>query len=101
MRPTGGPMRRAVLMLCCVACSPDEPEETVDPLSWAVDAPGPYNVGYRSWEHTYEPLPGESRTILINAWYPTDDSTGEPVKYLVLLTDEDSLGYSPSQIRSE
>jgi len=85
-------------LMLLLACTKDTAEDTaeaaLDPLSWAVDEPGPYNTGYRYWEVTYQPLApeGESRTIGINVWYPTEDTEGDDVEYLAAFPDEDSLG---------
>lgn len=63
---------------------------TGDPLSWAVDAVGPFNVGHRAFDHTYTP-PGQTtpRTIPIDVWYPTLDAEGDHPKYLMLFGDAD------------
>jgi predicted dienelactone hydrolase len=65
----------------------------VDPLSWAVDEPGPYQAGYRSWEVEFTSLAdGSIRTVKVNAWYPTEATTGDEVRYLETFLDPDSLG---------
>lgn len=53
-------------------------------------APGPFAVGYRSFEHTYTP-PGHSepRTIEISVWYPTLVPDGEAPRYSGIYTDPD------------
>jgi len=88
-----------MLTLLLFACSgkdvaDDTAAPAVDPLSWAIDAPGPYNTGHRYWELTYEPLApsGETRTIGVNVWYPTEDTEGDDVEYLGAFEDEASLG---------
>lgn len=53
----------------------------IDPLAHAVDAMGPYNVGFRDWNVLYSPLPGEDRTIKVSVWYPTLDTEGDDVLY--------------------
>ncbi len=59
-------------------------EALVDPLSWSVRAPGPYGVGYRSFEARYSPGPAfEERFIRVNLWYPTDDTDGPEGEYTV------------------
>ena len=51
-------------------------------LAYPVDQPGLYQVGYRSWEHTYEGLGGlGSRTIRLHMWYPTTEPKGEHPTY--------------------
>ncbi len=65
-----------------------------DPLSWAVDAVGPFNVGHRSFEFTYAPplLPGAPpRTIPIDLWYPTLDTEGGRTVYRGVFGDPDVL----------
>jgi predicted dienelactone hydrolase len=61
--------------------------------SWAFDEPGPYVVGHRVMEHTYEsPATGEERTIKIHIWYPSESNEGEFAEYLgPLFTDENSF----------
>jgi predicted dienelactone hydrolase len=81
-----------MLLLLALACGKAEDTAAeVDPLSWSVEEAGPYRVGYRAWEVTYTPL-GEDRTILINAWYPTEDTEGDEVSYLGVYPDEEALG---------
>jgi predicted dienelactone hydrolase len=67
-------------------------DPAVDPLAFAVDAPGPFNTGHKAWEITYDVLPGQSRTIPIHIWYPTEAETGDEVRYLDAFVDEVSLG---------
>jgi len=76
------------LLLAACAGSTDTPDDTdsdavdaADPLALAVDAEGPYAVGYRSWELTYDPPVGPSRTLVANVWYPTTDEAGEVGRY--------------------
>lgn len=63
---------------------------TGDPLAWAIDAVGPFNVGHRAFDYTYTP-PGQTtpRTIPIDLWYPTLDAEGENPKYLGIFKDAD------------
>lgn len=77
-----------------VACSgKDDTASSVDPLAWAVDEEGPYKTGHRTWEITYDAPPeGEARTLVLHAWYPTEDTDGDEVKYLGAILDEDSFG---------
>src|SRR5438046_1779839 len=43
-------------------------------LTWPVDKPGPYNVGYHMYSLTYAPgSDGATRTIGVAVWYPTND----------------------------
>lgn len=51
--------------------------EEVDGLTFPVDAPGPFGVGYRTWDVTYTPGPEiPPRTIVVSLWYPADDTSG-------------------------
>ena len=56
----------------------------MDPLSWSVEAPGPYQVGYQSWDHTYA-LGSDlgDRQIRIHLWYPTEETSGPVGEYTV------------------
>lgn len=68
----------------------------VDPLALAVDAPGPFAVGFRAFPITYEHA-GEARTITINLWYPATAAEGPPARYLGTLTDlESHVGAPPA-----
>ena len=56
--------------------------EAMDPLSWSLTEPGPFSVGFESWEVTYTPGEGVvDRTVRINLWYPTNETTGNPAAY--------------------
>jgi len=71
----------------------DATEPAVDPLSFAVDAPGPFSAGWRSWEISYQPLgQDDARTIGFNVWYPSEDTEGDEVRYMGVFLDEESLG---------
>lgn len=56
-----------------------------------IDAKGPYNAGYRSFEWTYDAPGAGARKIVVNVWYPTTDPAGEPARYLGLQNDPDSF----------
>lgn len=64
-----------------------------DPLSWAVDVVGPFNVGHQVIETSYvsPSTPGApaERKITIDVWYPTLDAGGEHPKYKAIFTDDD------------
>jgi predicted dienelactone hydrolase len=60
----------------------------LEALSWELDASGPFQVGYRTLEFTYDADGDEEeRTIKLSIWYPTEDASGEPGSYLGLLDD--------------
>lgn len=59
-----------------------------DPLEWAVDHDGPYPVGYRVLETTYQPPGGVApRTIEVHVWYPATEAVGANPTYLGLFPD--------------
>ncbi|MEO1271532.1 MAG: hypothetical protein AAFX99_25850, partial [Myxococcota bacterium] len=75
----------------------DAPDEE-GPSTWPLDEDGPYRVGFRSWEVTYSsPADGSDRTVVLNLWYPTEATTGEPAIYLGVFafTDEEVLTDAP------
>ena len=79
------------------AVGDDDDDDGVDPLSWPVDALGPYNAGWRAWDITYTPIGGEEdRTIGFNVWYPTEAETGDEVRYMGVFLDEVTLGGAPA-----
>jgi len=68
---------------------PQIPAPTAAPSTFPVDAPGPYNVGHRTFEATYTPPGGQpARTLPVEIWYPTLDAEGETTKYGGLFTDD-------------
>lgn len=80
-----------LIAACPVDDEPPPAGDSVDPLSWAVDELGPFNVGYRAWEITYPGAGGgEDRTIPVHVWYPTEDTAGEPVTYEFIFADDNS-----------
>lgn len=71
----------AALLVGCVAEEPAPTSETPDPpawVGWSVLQGGPQSVGRRDQELTYEPLPGESRTIHVYVRYPVAFGETEP-----------------------
>jgi predicted dienelactone hydrolase len=61
---------------------------SLDPEDYALDAPGPFRVGYRALTATYTPFEGApERTITVNVWYPTLDTSGPPTRYLGTFLD--------------
>ncbi len=90
------------LLIACPAGGDDDDSaaapEGPDPLAWDVTDFGPYNVGYRTWTHTYTP-PGDigERTIEVHLWYPTEDTSGEGFRYLGVFLEEDAwVGATPA-----
>ncbi len=77
----------AALVAIAVGCG----GETPMPEPASIDAMGPFNVGYRTFEIDYEPAGlATTRTIAINVWYPTDDVEGRRVTYAGLFIDDRS-----------
>jgi len=68
------------------ATNPDA--HSPEAFSWELDASGPFQVGYRTLEFSYDAVgDGEQRPIKLSLWYPTEDSSGDPGSYLGLLED--------------
>lgn len=80
-----------LLSLACTSATSDSGGAAVDPLSWPIGEDGPYQVGFQSWEVSYTSLAGSERTISVNAWYPTEDTTGASAVYLGAFPDDASL----------
>ncbi len=69
----------------------EKPPEALQPLSWSVEQPGPYRVGFMSWELSYTPAgSSQSRIIPLSIWYPTEDLSGAATTYEFVFNDEDS-----------
>ena len=81
-----------IFLLACVA------EKNVDTaaaeqavhLTWDAAEKGPYNIGYTTQNMSYELL-GQERDTLINIWYPTEDTSGEDVRYFSIHLDEEAF----------
>lgn len=79
----------------------DAVSDAVEPqpstLDFDVDGPGPYGVGYRTWDIEYLVPPDDApRTITVNAWYPTDATEGEHPRYVGVFPDPVSLIDAPA-----
>ncbi|MFT4978741.1 MAG: putative dienelactone hydrolase, partial [Myxococcota bacterium] len=81
------------------AVGEDPSEEGVDWQALDPGAPGPFNVGHVTIEHTYTAFEGdEPRTIPIDVWYPTEDTSGEDAIHLYgtdALSFEDAVPAAP------
>ena len=67
----------------------DASTAAVDPLSWSVTRPGPFNCGHRVLETAYTPPGGlAARTITVEVWYPSNVAEGEHPNYLHLFRDK-------------
>lgn len=92
----------STLLLCTAACNPADGEgphpPAEDPLSWSIEEPGPYQVGFSTWEITYTPHGStDERTVPISVWYPSTDLSGEGVTYEFIFPDDQSwLNASPA-----
>ncbi len=68
-------------------CGGDDP---VDPATLSVLEAGPFEVGFRSWEHTYDAPGGYGpRTILLNVWFPSDEVGTLTPTYERIFRDDD------------
>ena len=90
-------MRLFLLLLglsCCTSDKSTDPAGLDTALAlpdWSLREPGPYNVGYQSFNLSY--LPGEGfadREVRINLWYPTEDTDGPQAEYTVGV-DKDAI----------
>jgi predicted dienelactone hydrolase len=69
---------------------------TGDPLDWAVDALGPFGVGYRSFPLSYVPRgQTEAREISVHVWYPTLAASGRHPTYELLFRDDVAIVDAP------
>ena len=70
------------------ATAADAAPPAVDPAALDVQADGPFHVGYRTLEITYQP-PGSTgpRALTVNVWYPTWSEQGGPARYLGIQLD--------------
>lgn len=67
--------------------------DAVDTSDVAALEPGVHRVGYRKGSLTYSPDDGSAdRTLRVVYWYPTDDTTGEEVRYLTFIPAPGVLG---------
>ncbi len=67
-----------------------------DPLSWPVDAPGPFHVGYRTIPFEYLPAgQTEMRQSVLHIWYPTLASAGAHPRYAGLYPDSAAFVDAP------
>lgn len=73
--------RSSVLVVCLAAaltaaCAEDEAPRTND--GFDVTEAGPFEVGYRRLEATYDPQDGgPMRTVRVSVWYPTEDDIAD------------------------
>ncbi len=90
----------SVLCLGLLACANDgDPQpvtyslEKCGPAATSRLSPqedGPFFVGYRAWDHTYNAGAGiGERTIQVHVWYPTRTNDGPRARYLGLFPDNE------------
>jgi predicted dienelactone hydrolase len=88
-------MHRLLAILLLATGCPSEPDDRIDPLSWDIQEPGPYQTGYTTFDITYDPGGGEpERTIPLRVWYPTEATEGPPAVYEIG-EDPDSFFFAP------
>ena len=72
------------------------PYPSGDPLSWPVDQPGPFHVGYRNFAFDYVPQgQTEMRHSVLHLWYPTLASAGTHPRYGGIYVDPAALTDAP------
>lgn len=66
-----------------VGTTPDSgtPDAGIDPFALSVKAPGPLHTGHAMVEVDYVLPTGDSRSIPVHVWYPTDAEDGEQVRF--------------------
>ena len=85
-------MRQTYLLLGVLAAAIGCTSDGVDPLSLPIEEPGPWRVGYRTWETSYASPGAETpRTVAVHVWYPTEDTDGSHPRYAGLLVDGDTI----------
>jgi predicted dienelactone hydrolase len=73
-----------LLLLACTSGTEPETQDPVDPVAFA-EAAGPWGVGFRESELSYEAPAGTgTRTLRLALWYPTEATTGGDVRYMGL-----------------
>lgn len=75
------------LLVALVGCGDDDP---IDPASLSALEPGPFEVGYRTWEITYAAPGGVGeRTIPVHVWFPATEAGTITPRYEVIVRDDD------------
>ena len=66
-------------------------EISIDWRELSIYEAGPFQTGHKQVELTYQPLPDQDpRTIFIEIWYPTEDTTGDAAQFFIG-TDEETF----------
>ena len=75
------------MLLACTDLKDTASEIAPEWQGWDLPSAGPFQVGHRLLEHNYTPFDGaETRTIMIDLWYPTEDTVGDPEATSMALT---------------
>lgn len=84
-----------LVALAAVSCSGD-PEVAPRPeLAWPPELRGQHEIGFRERHVDYTPFgAGPSRRLRLAVWYPTADTTGDPVQYLGIDAAPDVFGFA-------
>ena len=76
------------IVLPLTSCSDD----AIDPLRLPVTEPGPWSVGYRTWQIRYRPPAQDAdREVAVHVWYPTDVVEGMHPRYAGFLRDDGTV----------
>jgi predicted dienelactone hydrolase len=79
-------------LLACSGAPEDSAAALPDPMDYAVDEAGPFNVGVQIFDWTYRPTGAdEDRTIAITLWYPTLDERGSAAEYYGAFQDPGTI----------
>jgi predicted dienelactone hydrolase len=86
------PLLLGLLAASCSNASDDPPAASSAghaTLAYPVEQVGPFHVGYRTLKATYQPPAGApSRTIPLNLWYPTTDTSGDSPRYSPVMSPD-------------
>lgn len=71
-----------LLLLAACGRAPDDTAAPAPDLRTELTEAGPWRAGYRASELSYpDPAGGGDRTLRLALWYPTEDETGDEVRY--------------------
>ena len=82
-----------MLIVMAMACGDKtgDSASSVDPLSWSPVGDGGMNVGYRLVEQTYTEPTGETLSVPISIWYPTEEASGDAPWYFSIVEDTEAI----------
>lgn len=78
-----------------IAAPPPDAGPPPTTLDYDLTQAGPFQVGYRRWEHTYVAGPNGERTIDMHVWYPTEATGGEHPTYEFVFADPNAIVDAP------